>query len=362
MPKKERRPVGRTPAVLLALGAAVLVAAVTLTLVHRSQDRDQGQVWEEQLFAMDTVMTLTAYGPEGQAAVAEAAQELRRLDALWSVESPDSEIARLNAGTDNAVSADTAYLLGRALDISQETGGLFDPTIYPLMTLWGFHTDHPHVPRDVDIQAALPLVNGGLVALSGETVSLAPGQELDLGGIAKGFASARVMEIFRAHGVEAGMVSLGGNIQTLGTKPDGSPWRIGVRDPVGGASSYLGVLPVEGKAVITSGGYERFFEENGQTYIHILDPRTGWPAQSDLQSATVISEDGVLADALSTALYVMGSEEAAAFWAQRAGRFDMVLLTQSGELLVTQGVAGQLETQLPVRVLHAQSQEGPAAL
>lgn len=352
----------RTRAVLLALAAAVLAAALTVTLVCRSRDQGRDQVWEEQLFAMDTVMTLTAYGPNGQAAVAEAAQELRRLDALWSVESPDSEIARLNAGTASTVSADTARLLGRALDLSQETGGLFDPTIYPLMTLWGFHTDHPHVPDDADIQALLGLVDGGQVTLSEETVTLAPGQELDLGGIAKGFASARVMEIFRAHGVEAGMVSLGGNIQTLGTKPDGSPWRIGVRDPEGTASSYLGVLPVEGKAVITSGGYERFFEENGQTYIHILDPRTGYPAQSDLQSATVISADGVLADALSTALYIMGSEEAAAFWAPRADQFDMVLLTQSGELLVTEGVAGQMETQLPVRVLRAEKEEGPITL
>lgn len=335
-------------AAILVLVWLVLVTAV---LVPWLWSKDQGKPWEEQLFAMDTVMTLTAYGPGGETAVKEAARELRRLDALWSVEDPGSEIARLNTGRSVTVSADTAALLEWALSISQETDGLFDPTVHPLMALWGFHTDRPRVPSQTSIDALLPRVGSAQVMLAGETVALGPGQELDLGGIAKGFASARVMDIFRAHGVTSGMVSLGGNVQTLGTRTDGAPWRIGIRDPAGDAASYLGVLSVADRAVITSGGYERFFEENGQRYIHILDPRTGWPAQSDLQSATVIAQDGVLADALSTALYIMGSEQAAEFWAPRADRFDMVLLTQSGELLVTQGVADSLRTQEKVHIL-----------
>lgn len=340
----------RWTALVLAL---VAVAGVALALTLWLRDRGRGQVWERQLFAMDTVMTLTAYGPGGEAAVDEAARELQRLDALWSVGKPDSDLARLNAGKTQTVSAETAALLERALDISRETGGLFDATIYPLVELWGFPTDEPHVPADTDIAATLPLVDSARVTLAGERVDLSPGQKLDLGGIAKGYASARVMDIFRAHGVESGMVSLGGNVQTHGVKPDGSPWRIGIRDPEGSAGSYLGVLSVEDKAVITSGGYERFFEEDGRRYIHILDPRTGWPAQSDLQSATVVSADGVLADALSTALYIMGSEEAAAFWADRADQFDMVLLTQSGQVLVTPGLADKFQSERPVAVLPA---------
>lgn len=337
-------------ALLLALAAAVLIG---LVLTPWLRERNSGQVWEQQIFAMDTVMTLTAYGPKGQAAVDEAVQELRRLDALWSVGNAQSEISRLNAGELETVSPETAGVLERALELSRETEGLFDPTIYPLVELWGFPSDHPHVPSETDIAAALPLVDSSQVELAGERVTLSPGQKLDLGGIAKGYASARVMEIFRAHGVRSGMVSLGGNVQTLGTKVDGGPWRIGVRDPAGEASDYLGVLSVEDEAVITSGGYERFFVENGQRYIHILDPRTGHPAQSDLQSATVISKDGVLADALSTALYIMGSKDATAFWAERSDQFDMVLLTQWGELLVTPGVADRLQTQKQVSVLSA---------
>lgn len=340
----------RKKALILALAALLLLAAA---LVPWLWSKSQNQVYSAQLFAMDTVMTLTAYGPKGQAAVEEAAQELRCLDALWSVGDSQSEISQINERGGGTVSEDTQALLKRALELSRETGGLFDATIYPLVELWGFPTDDPHVPGPSEITATLPLVDSGQVTLEGERVALGPGQELDLGGIAKGYASARVMDIFRAHGVESGMAFLGGNVQTLGTKTDGSLWRIGIRNPAGDASSYLGVLSVADRAVITSGGYERYFEENGETYIHILDPRTGRPAQSDLQSATVISSDGALADALSTALYIMGSREATDFWASRADQFDMILLTQSGELLVTQGVAGRFETQAKVTVLQA---------
>lgn len=349
---RDRRPVSRKTALLIALAALWLLVMLVL-LVGWLQRKDQGKPWERQLFAMDTVMTLTAYGPNGQAAVDEAARELQRLDALWSVGDPQSEISALNTQGSGAVSPDTATLLGRALELSRETDGLFDATIYPVVELWGFPTDEPHVPDPAAVDALLPLVDSAQVTLAGEQVALGPGQKLDLGGIAKGFASARVMEAFRENGVSAGMVSLGGNIQTLGTKIDGSFWRIGIRDPEGDAGSYLGVVEVADRAVVTSGGYERFFEENGQRYIHILDPRTGYPAQSDLQSATVISEDGVLADALSTALYIMGSDQATAFWSQRTDQFDMILLTQSGELLVTPGVADHFQTQRQVRVLSA---------
>lgn len=339
----------RKRAIILATGALVLLAATLAAVLAR---QGQNKVSERNLFAMDTVMTLTVCGPHGEEALEAAVQELARLDALWSVSSPDSEVSKLNdkAG-DTQLSEDTVALLERALEVCRETGGLFDPTIYPLMTLWGFHTDHPHVPAQAQIDALLPLVDGQELLLKGGALSLGEGQSVDLGGIAKGFASARVMEIFQEHGVSSGMVSLGGNIQTLGAKPDGSPWRIGVRDPKGSANSYLGVLSVMNQAVITSGGYERFFEEGGQTYIHILDPRTGCPAQSDLASVTVVSADGTLADGLSTALYIMGSQAAAEFWVERADRFDMVLVTQSGDIFITEGIAGQFESQNPVNVL-----------
>ena len=340
----------RKKALALAAAALVLLAAALAAAAAR---KGRDEVFQRQLFAMDTVMTLSAAGPHAEEALEEAVLELERLDALWSTGSPDSEVSRLNAsGGDARLSGDTVELLERSLEICRETGGLFDPSIFPLTELWGFQTDDPHVPAREQIEALLPLVDGSSLALEDGALSLGEEQSVDLGGIAKGFASARVMEIFVKYGVSSGMVSLGGNVQTLGAKPDGSPWRVGVRDPEGSAGDYLGVLSVRDKAVITSGGYERFFEEGGQTYCHILDPRTGYPAESDLASATVVSSDGVLADGLSTALYIMGSQDAAAFWAGHADDFDMVLATVSGEILVTEGVAEQFECRGRVSVLH----------
>ena len=333
-----------------ALLVFVLTAVVLITLWAVIRQRER-RVYETQIFAMDTVMTLTAYGPHGQEAVEEAARELYRLDGLWSVTVPTSEIAQLNAAGEGELSADSTALLKRALTLCEDTGGLFDCTIYPLVELWGFPTDRPHVPTDEDIADALPLVDSGAVTLEDGRTRLGSGQRIDLGGIAKGFASARIMEIFRSHGVKSGMVSLGGNVQTLGSKPDGTPWRIGIRVPGESAMSYLGVLDTQGKAVITSGGYERYFEEDGEIYIHILDPRTGRPAQSDLLSATVVSSDGTLADALSTATYIMGVQTAADYWRASAGDFDLILLDRQGTVWITEGIAQQFQCDLPVTVL-----------
>ena len=188
--------------------------------------------------------------------------------------------------------------------------------------------------------------------IDGNQVSLGINQEMDLGGIAKGYTSARVMEIFREYGITSGMVSLGGNVQTLNIRPDGKPWQIGIQNPNGQQGSLLAVLSVENKAVITSGGYERYFEEDGNTYIHILNPKTGYPADSGLVSVSVISENGMLADALSTSLYLMGEEQAAGYWRTHADEFDMILETEDGTLYVTEGISQEIQTDNTTIVLN----------
>ena len=301
---------------------------------------------------MDTVMTLTAYGPNGEAALDQAAEEIRRLDALLSTGSARSEVSQLNRAGEGPLSEDTEALARRALELYEATGGAFDFTIYPLMELWGFPTGEYHVPTEEELAAVLPLVDASQVRLSGGRLALAPGQRIDFGGIAKGYTSDRVMEIFRENGVTSGVISLGGNVQVLGEKPDGSPWRIGIQDPEAPQGTPLAVAEVQDRAVVTSGGYERYFEENGRTYIHILDPRTGCPVEGELASVTVVSEDGALADALSTALYVMGREDAAAYWRSCGGTFDVVLLSREGELFVSEGLQEAFHTQLPLTVLR----------
>lgn len=300
------------------------------------------KTYTRTLFAMDTVMIFTARGPKAPAALDEAIAEVQRLDALLSAQAPDSEISRLNAQGRAPVSEDTAKLLETASEISVETGGLFDCTIYPLMELWGFPTKMYQVPSEEEIAALLPLVDSATIRVNDGEAELGGGQRIDLGGIAKGYASARVMEIFKAHGIGSAMVSLGGNVQTMGNRPEGGGWLIGVQDPQGG-NGFPAVVEAKDVAVVTSGGYQRYFERDGKRYIHILDPRTGIPAESDLLSATVVSPDGTLADALSTAAYVMGLEGAASYWRTHNG-FELILIAEDGSVYITEGLENAVET------------------
>lgn len=304
-----------------------------------------------QLFAMDTFMTFTAYGKNSEEAVEAAVQEVMRLDALLSTGKEDSEISRINEKGSGKISEDTKEILKKAEEIYEETGGAFDITIYPLMQLWGFSTGSYHVPSEAERTECLSLVNGSSVAVSDDQVLLKEGQKIDLGGIAKGYTSGRVMEVFKEYGIVSGMVSLGGNVQTLGTKPDGSDWHIGIQDPDESRGNAKAAVAVRDRAVITSGGYERYFEENGETYIHILDPKTGLPADSGLVSVTVVSEDGMLADALSTSLYIMGKEQAYAYWKDHSSEFEMILLEEDGTLSATEGLRDCLQSEKEIQYL-----------
>ena len=290
----------------------------------------------ETVFAMDTVMELTAWGPEAEDHVRAAAERIRELEKTLSVTRADSEVARLNAGETVSLSADTEALLERSLALREETGGAFDPMIYPLVKLWGFTTGEYRVPGEEEIAAALAMVRAGTLDLVAGRAAL-QGAELDFGAVAKGYTGAVLATELKAVGVESALLQLGGNVQTVGLKPDGSRWRVGVRDPWGGEGSYLGVLEVGETAVVTSGGYQRYFEEAGTRYCHILDPATGYPASSDLVSVTIVAEDGFLADGLSTALYVMGLDAAADFWRGRDD-FEAVLVTDNGRIYVTEGL------------------------
>ncbi len=298
----------------------------------------------KQLFAMDTFMSFTAYGKNCEKAVDAAIDEVERLDALLSTGKETSEVSRINAAGGGEVSEDTAVILQEAMEVYQRTEGLFDVSIYPLMELWGFPSQEYHVPTREELLEVLSLVDASKIAFDGTYIKLLEGQRIDFGGIAKGYTSARVMDVFQEYGIHSGMVTLGGNVQVLNKKLDGSKWQVAIRDPEH-EGKILGVLGVENQAVITSGGYERYFKEDGETYIHILNPRTGYPADKDLISVTVISEDGMLADALSTSLYLMGREEAVSYWERYGEEFEMVLVTEKGEILVTEGICEEFETE-----------------
>lgn len=293
---------------------------------------------EHTFFAMDTVMTLRLYEGGDEALLDEAENRVRELEKLWSVTDEGSEVCALNRDGGAALSRSTAELLDAALELCGRTGGALDISIYPVLRAWGFTTGEYAVPDDGAIAALLPLVDYTRVGRDGACACLPPGMEIDLGSVAKGYAGEELSRLLKENGVTSAMLDLGGNIQAVGAKPDGSPWRIGIRDPEGDGN--VGVVEVADQAVVTSGGYERYFEEDGVRYWHILDPKTGKPARSGLSSVTVIGDDGVLCDALSTALFVMGKEKAVDFWRNNVFdlHFGLVLVEENGSITITEGL------------------------
>ena len=286
-------------------------------------------------FAMDTMMDFTIYGESGL--IDQSESLIASLESLVSVTDTGSELYAINQTGSGTLTGKASSLMEQALEICRRTDGALDLSIYPIVRAWGFTTGSYQVPDEAEIQALLPLVDYRKIqydAADGD-VTLPEGMEIDLGSVAKGYAGQLVAQMLREHGVQSALLNLGGNVQTVGAKPDGSPWQIGIKDPQG--EDAMMVLSVEDQAVVTSGGYERYFEQDGQTYWHIMDPSTGHPADSGLISVTIVGDEGVVCDGLSTALFVMGLEKAADLWAQSCD-FEAVFVTASGEVYITEGL------------------------
>ncbi|MGX8699282.1 MAG: FAD:protein FMN transferase, partial [bacterium] len=284
-------------------------------------------------FAMDTYMELTAYGEE--ALLTECEAIVTGLEAELSVTRPETAVARLNTTGAATLSDRAANLLRAALAISRRTGGALDLTIYPVVRAWGFTTGEHRVPPAEERAALVEKVDYTKISLDGNAVSLPAGFELDFGGVTKGYAADLMAAHLRENGVRSALLNLGGNVQCVGAKPDGSPWRVAVQNPTG--SGYLCVLSVSDCAVVTSGGYERYFEEDGEVYWHIMDPETAAPAHAGLISVTIVTSSGLLADGLSTSLFVLGLEEAATLW-RESGDFEAIFVTEAGEVYITEGL------------------------
>ena len=288
-----------------------------------------------EFFAMDTVMTINAYGSKSESAVKAAQNEINRLDRLLSVQNENSEIFKLNQSKKMTVSEDTLTLITRSNEIYTLTDGAFDISCEPLIREWGFYSGLENkVPSQKAIETALEGVGAEHIKIKDSTVTLDDNTSLDLGGIAKGYASHKAAEILKDNGVTSALMSLGGNVRAVGSKPDGESWSVAVTDPDDNSKS-IGTLKISDKAVVTSGGYQRYFEENGQTYHHIIDTKTGYPADSGLKSVTIVSDDDALADALSTALFVMGLEKSGKFYSENSSLFGAVFITDKGEIYVT---------------------------
>ncbi|MBD9055336.1 MAG: FAD:protein FMN transferase [Eubacterium ventriosum] len=344
--------------IIILLICAILLCGCGNGHMVKSQKTTQNneQKYTSELFAMDTYMEITAYGDNAKEAVAKASARINELDGMLSTGNSDSEVSKLNSEKELKLSEDVGNIMERSLEISESTGGVFNPAIYPIMQLWGFDTKNYKVPNKKELERTLKNINESKIKYDSKTrvAKLDKKMKIDFGGIAKGYTSSEVMKVFKDNGIKSGLVSLGGNVQALGAKPDGSKWKVAVQNP-DSDESYIGVLEIAGKAVITSGGYERYFEKDGKTYHHIIDPATGYPADSGLKSVTIISSDGTLADGLSTSLFIMGIDKAEKYWRTNSDKFDAILLTNDNKQYVTEGIYSDYSTDYPVEKIKKEN-------
>lgn len=308
--------------------------------LSKASDLEKSEASESEIFALDTAITLKVYGSKRAQVLKKLEDKINELDDMLSTGKETSEVSRLNRSGEAVLSPTVANLVKRSLDIYKKTDGLFDITIYPLMELWGFPTKNYRVPSEKEIEEKLKLVGSDKIDFNEETRKISfknKGMEIDFGGIGKGYITDELVKILTDEKVESAIINLGGNVFGFRKKPDGSLWNIAIRDP-NEPDKYMAAIRLEDSAVITSGGYERYFEENGIIYHHILDPRTGKPSESGLKSVSIISKDGTLADALSTSLFIMGEEKAIGYWKENGSNFDILLMTNDNRLLVSAGI------------------------
>jgi len=326
-------------AIILAFG---LLTACTANANPNNNDNDY-LVNEARDFAMGTLVTQKVYGPNGEAAIDEAMAKIRELEEMLSFNADRGDVFNLNqnAGKEKVeLNPITIELIQKALEISELSGGKFDITVGPLVRAWGIGTEDARVPSPEEIEQLLPLVNYRDIEIEGNTAFLKkPGQMIDLGGIAKGYAGDEVIKIYKKLGIKSAVVNLGGNVVTLGGKPDGSPWVVGIMSPRKEEDSeqHLGAIMVKDKAVVTAGDGERYFIQDGVRYHHILDPDTGYPAKSDLMSVTLVTDSSFVADALDTAVFILGLEKGRKL-IEDYGGVEAIFVTTDKKIYVTEGL------------------------
>ncbi len=297
-------------------------------------------------FALGTIIDQEVYGANAQKAADEVSARIKELDALWTINSPGGDINKLNNNAGRGyveLKPETISILKEAGKISDLSGGAaFDITVAPLVKAWGIGTENPRVPADVLVKKLVSLVNYKDVRVDESTNSASlqkEGQMVDLGGIAKGYIGDMAIAIYKKHGVTSAFANLGGNVVTLGKKPDGTLWKIGIQNPRGQNGETVGVVEVANQAVITSGDYQRYFIKDGKRYCHIIDPCTGYPINSGLMSVTIIASSSADADGLAKAI-VLGLDKGMEL-VKSYSQAEAVFITNDKKIYVTPGLQGK---------------------
>lgn len=318
--------------------------AVVMCLTCFSSCAKKEEYDEKQIFAMDTVITIKVEKGRGDDVFDGCAGIITEAERIFSKTLGDSEVYRFNTSNSEAeydsafdnCSPPFAELVEKSLDISEKTGGVFDITVEPLTELWDITGESPEVPDVSYINNALVYVGYERLYVENDTVYRYGLVKIDMGAIAKGYTLGMLCDYLRALGVGYANISFGGNVGLVGGKPSGGKWSVGIKDP-DDTSSTVGTLSLDGGYVAVSGDYERYFEKEGVRYHHILDPFTGYPAQTDIRSVAVVCDDAALADGLSTALFVMGYEKAIEFYNSKVYDFEAVFVTDNG-IYTTEGI------------------------
>ena len=292
---------------------------------------------------MGTIITQKVYGENAKKAADEVTAKMADIEAKMTINAPGGDANKLNemAGVDKVkLDPETIYVLETAKRFSKLSAGSFDVTVGPLVKAWGIFTDHPRIPNQEELNNLLKYVDYNGISIDSKEFTakiLRQGQLVDLGGIAKGYAGDAAIDIYKKNNIKSAFVNLGGNVVVLGSKPDGRPWSIGVQNPRAESGIYIGILKVKDKAIVSSGDYERYFEKDGKRYHHILDPKTGYPSNSDLIGTTIVADRSIEADALSTAVFVLGLEKGMELIKNLSG-IEAVFITKDKKVYTTPGL------------------------
>ncbi len=293
-------------------------------------------------YVLGTLCTINLFEKGSAEVYRSLFARLREIEDHMSVNREGTELDKVNkaAGREPVqVTADVIEVLSTALRYAELSDGAFDPTVGPLVKLWGIGSDNARVPTENEIAQVLPLINWKDVVLDAKagTVYLKrPDMALDLGAIAKGYAADEMARILKSNKIERAIIDLGGNVLAYGEKQGGKAWRIGIQDPTGERGSYVGILEIKNKTMVTSGVYERFLLQDGKRYHHIISTKTGYPVQNGLLSVTIIGDKSIDADGLSTAVFALGYEKGRALL-ESLGNVEGIFIFEDGSIRATRG-------------------------
>lgn len=326
----------------------ILIAVLAFTFTG-CRSADEEKRIDNTGFFMDTKVDFSLYGvgsEKGGQVADEVFAEMNRLENIFSRHEEGSDLNRINeaAGKDWVeVEPEVITVLDKALEIADLTDGAFDPTVGPLLNLWGFGRDELRLPEQEEIEEILSLVDHRKIEIDRENSRVflsEPGMELDLGGIAKGYIVDQGQEVALEHDLIASFVNAGGDINIRGTKPSGEGWRIGIQDP-DQAAELFAVVTMEKGSIATSGDYQRYFEEDGRRYHHLLDPSDGYPAEG-LSSVTIIADSAMEADVLSTAIFILGAERGRELIEEMPG-IEGVIIDEARKVYLSSGIEDKIE-------------------